>query len=149
MTFSFKSLLLSLILMLFCLGTQAQANLEFNQVLYQSLSGSAVNSGTKILATTTLTVPAGKIWKITSARARWTVSSVFLGGNCSSDPIGLYLDDVEIFYSALTTSNYPIFDGVIWLPPGTYTLELRGYNCSSGTIPGAGFITVMEFNVVP
>ncbi|MCB9235282.1 MAG: hypothetical protein H6581_26745 [Bacteroidia bacterium] len=146
----YRVFLLGLVALTFSLSAKSQASLEFNQVIHQTVSGTVSGAASYVtLGTTTLTVPAGKVWKISAARARWTIYSGNITGYCSGDPIGLYLDDVNIFYSVFSTSNYANYENPIWLPAGTYTLDLRGYTCTSTAVSAKGFISAIEFDVVP
>lgn len=123
-------------LCLVSLFLNAQKELEFNKVINEKITG---NGG---LIIKTVTVPKGKVWKITAASAGFTSSSK--GTYLGSSEIALTLGDISLFYrntSTYTTRNFPF-----WIPEGTYTMKLFCKNILS-TLPLAGTISVIEFNV--
>ena len=106
----------------------AQGNLQFNQVI--NLSG-IVPTSTSIA---TVTVPAGKVWKITSAS--WTAA------NGGGPDVYLCLDYNVIYRNG--AGNQAIFP--IWLQAGSYDVRWCG---SAGTSGYRYAISGVEFNVVP
>ena len=107
----------------------AQGNLQFNQVI--NLSGVAPTSN----IITSVTVPVGKVWKITSAS--WRTSN---GGG----PVRMLCLDYNTIYRN-GAGNRAIFP--IWLQAGTYDVSWCG---SSTTVSGNRYaISAIEFNVVP
>jgi hypothetical protein len=112
----------------------AQGNLQFNQIV--------------TVGTTSLTVPAGKVWKVES----YTESEVTFNSNYSSGcvnsnyhrPLVINNNNYYFFGNMATASsgaNY-ITTGnklPIWLKPGD---QIR-------TVCSSDFASVIEFNVVP
>ena len=106
----------------------AQGNLQFNQVI--NVSG--VSAATNIM--TSVTVPAGKVWKITSAS--WLTAN---GGGVS---YWLCLGPYVIGSGSTYPPRFPI-----WLEPGSYEVKY----CDPGdNFSGYRYaISGVEFNVVP
>ena len=119
------TLFFSLFVFSFCAQKNfAQGNLQFNQVIVVDL---AING------TSTINVPAGKVWKIEAA------------GNGSGNSSGIVLRNssvvaIAIFGTSATaaTSNLPF-----WLSSGFTGSFLNG----NGAYRGA--LSIIEFNVVP
>jgi hypothetical protein len=105
----------------------AQGSLQFNQALLLESSASS--------CTSCWTVPAGKVWKLTSA-----------SGN-SSNSVRLWLNNKELGIIANHAAGYAGFDVhlmfPLWLPAGS-TL---GFS-NSGSNRNAAFWGI-EFNVLP
>lgn len=113
---------------------RAQGNLQFNQIV--------------TVGTTSLTVPAGKVWKVES----YTESEVTFNSNYSSGcvnsnyhrPLVINNNNYYFFGNMATASsgaNY-ITTGnklPIWLKPGD---QIR-------TVCSSDFASVIEFNIVP
>jgi hypothetical protein len=121
-----KILILTFFLVL-CSLLYSQGNLQFNQVL--SGSGTLGNNG----ASTTLTVPADKVWKIESVNG-WADSG--------SRP-GLTINGVS---TLISTATFPI-----WLKAGdTFRLTVLS-NPSSGNALGPlnYYYSIIEFDIVP
>lgn len=116
-----KKTIIILIILCFSGIINAQNNLEFNKVIF--LSGSMGAS---------ITVPNNTVWKITSA------SSAFYG---SSN--GVFIENHLIsYFSQGTTTNFPVAYFPIWLPSGTYNINMSGGG--SGT---RWSISGMEFKI--
>lgn len=105
-------------------GAKAQGSLQFNQVLLLSTNSNGQS----------WTVPAGKVWKVSSA----SVSGNF------SNFMAIGLNGTSYWY----TPNYSVDQGrfsltlPLWLPAGT-SLSLPFANTVDR------FASVIEFNVVP
>ena len=97
----------------FILESKAQGNLQFNQVLNVQFTPSA---------STTLTVPAGKVWKLESMVMN------------SSNAAGCFSYNGTFYY--LRPENCPF-----WI--GSEQTITFGAGCS------LGMISIIEFNVVP
>lgn len=112
-----------------CGNASAQGgNLQFNaakfiQITFPCVSGACFKD-------TVVTVPANKVWKIES-------TGVGTGYTMT-------LNSAKI-QTMNTTSGYQ-FIYPIWLPAGTYTFNLSAPS-SAGI--GNGYISAVEFNVVP
>ncbi len=124
---------------------KAQANLQFNQVIYLKYSYVLPNSNSYQKADYTITVPAGKVWKIESAVA----SSQNSGSNYVSPTSTLVLDGVNLTFYASGSGAYKDAPLPIWLPAGTYDVTLvTSASTSAGAIT-SGRISAIEFNVAP
>ncbi|MDX2001886.1 MAG: hypothetical protein SFW35_05625 [Chitinophagales bacterium] len=145
-------LIVSIFFLLVGCSIFAQGELQFNQVKFIELSLSYTTSVVHPKTFQTITVPAGKVWKIESAIA--------------SNKDYVNPTDYQIFYGGILTLNdKTIYNGAssgflvgnvlpIWLPAGTYTLmlSLSCNTCSSGSYPATtvvGSISAIEFNIVP
>ncbi len=128
-----KYLLSLLFLSFLSLSALAQGNLQFNQVLKVSDQ--------------VQTVPAGKVWKVTSywqANVTNTSSTQSTCGNSSRHtPFVVDGQSFYVFRNVSTGLNSvymaPSNDFPMWLPAGT-TLQTQ---CSKD------FLSVIEFNIVP
>ena len=121
----------------------AQGNLQFNQVIIENLS-STVSSYTTVTATT-ITVPAGKVWKIEHADL-WFNNST---RQSFSGYYSLYIDNIILHHSrgSSGSSNQFAENFPVWLPAGTYTVFISNEDSSSHNYSGT--INAIEFNVVP
>ena len=108
----------------------AQGNLQFNQVV--NVNG--VDNGGNPL--TTVTVPAGKVWKITSA----TWLNEFGGFYTQSLCIGTHL--LQGYYNTISVARFPI-----WLEEGDYDVQWCGTPQTAASRTYA--ISGIEFNVIP
>jgi hypothetical protein len=124
----------------------SQGNLEFNQVLVLSVpaSGGVTVNNTNPLATISLTVPAGKVWKIESA------SLLEIGAGVKRPPntAGVSFDFNNFVLLGRDSFGLLKADFPIWVPEGTYNLNIN--TCCSATCSNCqGKISVIEFNIVP
>jgi len=101
---------------------QVGTELQFNQVLLQKYTGSATP-----YSSPTYTVPAGKVWKLESARSAASVIIKTLDGTT----MGL------IITSSSNPNHLPI-----WLPENT-TIIFESTNS-----PFATYISILEFTVI-
>ena len=134
-----KKLLFILLTIFLSSGIYAQGNnLQFSQVLnysYYEFSPPAYNMVTQ----GTLTVPANKVWKITSASSHGRRAA---DGYTSNIYGGLYIDNIEINPPDQNhSSNVPY-----WLSSGTYTVYL--YTSESSNYHIYGTLSIVEFNIV-
>jgi hypothetical protein len=115
-----------------CLG--AQGNLQFNQVVSHSGTG----SGTFSYTSPTWTVPANKVWKIEAA-------APFAGLNTSHVTRSIQVNSGNAWgaYSLLSGDPTPI-----WLKAGDQVRLEASANCCS-TYPFSYHISVIEFNIIP
>ena len=119
---------------------KAQGNLQFSQVKYIHLTGGGVSSYA-IVDTFDIVVPANRIWKIESAVANGLSSGV--PTDFASEVAAISLDGVLISSTARGsgyTMNRPL---PIWLPEGTYKLEMVSFTGASTK----GFISAIEYNI--
>jgi hypothetical protein len=110
-----------------------QGNLQFNQVVNLSYS----HSGTGKVNVGSITIPAGKVWKVTSASA--------LGNNDPTTQVAIYVGNHVAFanYSNGDLANYQSVP--LWLNVGSFDV----YLWSNSTVARLGSLSVLEFNVVP
>ena len=138
----FALAILSLCSLLYVPCSNAQGNLQFNQVINEMRStnfGSGTGGGA--VTSTTFTVPAGKVWKVEGFYQGLT----FVGA--ASGTIASYI------INSTAPSNFLKRDGngdVLWLPAGTYAVRFT-WGCGSASCSGTVYSTVnaIEFNVVP
>lgn len=124
---------------------KGQNNLQFSQVRYLTLSGYCGScNGGAYLDSFIVTVAANKVLKIESAGTNIVNSNGYsLIG--SSGYFSLAVETTVIYQ----TGNYDShLSGPIWLPSGTYTLRLMA-NTASTDVGVKGFISALEFNIVP
>lgn len=122
--------IISVLVVVFCVTffahqSQAQGNLQFNQVIIFNIPPSG---------NVPFTVPAGKVWKIESAGVGGTSSTSLSLRDASSNTIAY-------FFGAGTGNNTPF---PFWLPD-----SFSGSFQSSGTNPYRDVVSIIEFNVVP
>ena len=112
----------------------AQGNLQFNQIV--------------TVGTTSLTVPAGKVWKVESySESEVTFNSNYSSGGVNSNyhrPLVINNNNYYFFGNMATASsgaNYVTTGNKlpIWLKPGD---QIR-------TVCSSDFASVIEFNIVP
>jgi hypothetical protein len=107
--------------------SEAQGNLQFNQVI--SASATLASNG----ASSIITVPADKVWKIESVNG-WA--------DCGSR-LGITINSISTLFSS---SKFPI-----WLKPGdTFRLTVLT-NPATGIACGPMnyYYSIIEFNVIP
>ena len=129
--------------------TSAQGNLQFNAVKFYELSVTQVGSATATESTVSITVPAGKVWKIESAVSN-SYDPVTLGSTLVSNRAGVILINGKVIFQASMNLNLPYFSQPIlpmWLPAGTYTLSIKSSFLSNGN-EYVGAVSAIEFNVV-
>ena len=108
----------------------AQGNLQFNQVI--NVSG--VSAASNIMST--VTVPAGKVWKITSS------SWISPNGGLISNWLCLGPHSINGTLSGVNPAKLPI-----WLDPGSY--DVKWCNPTDNFSGYRYAISGVEFNVVP
>ncbi len=141
-----KKIVLISSLILFSNAIYSQGfNLVFNQPILKEISGTIpIASGywTYIIRTT-FTVPASKVWKIENG------GTTIKGGFGYLPDGNLKIDSNVVYYGGGPTySAYNYFP--MWLPAGTYNFSLiSGNGSSSSTTPVNGFISGVEYNLVP
>ena len=108
----------------------AQGNLQFNR----AVNVNGVTPGANVF--TTVTVPAGKVWKITSSS--WMSS----GGGIVTQWLCLGPHSINGNISGIDPSKLPI-----WLEPGSY--DIKWCNPTDNFSGYRYAISAIEFNVVP
>lgn len=142
-----KKFQLLLCLMVVTAAAFAQGNLQFNRVFIVETDFAVPNTNFYHSTDLSFTVPAGKVWKIESAHGTYeNDNSTNLSYNAF---VQVMIDKKLIHYYnsgglSVAGSYLPM-----WLPEGTYTLEVV---MSSGGSVGHhiyGGFTGIEFNVTP
>jgi hypothetical protein len=134
-------LLLTCILQVKLLNAQGN-NLQFNQAIYVTISLNGV-----LTTTQSFTVPANKVWKIESAGTGFPDGAyqgfLFPGGSLGINNSVIYSCPYGVSLASVlpNVANFPI-----WLPSGTYSLKL---SVDGGTSPWNGFISGVEYNLIP
>ena len=130
-----KKIILTVLTIITIWGVNAQGNnLQFNQVINQTFTVN-VTANERWFASSTITVPIDKVWKITSSSAY--ASDI----NVSNERYysGGY---IKIGDHVVKESNFPV-----WLSSGTYTIWLSVLTTSCPKITGS--ISAIEFKIVP
>ena len=135
----------------------SQGNLQFNQVYNLSFSGTQTPTAsvpTVTFQNASISVPAGKVWKIESANVttQQSISTGYLlhpivnGGGTF-----LMLNNIVIANNLGATSNYDKFTSFpFWLPAGTYPVKLVGqYPNDYGAWTAYSNVSIIEFNIIP
>jgi len=115
----------------------AQGNLQFNQVLNFDYSSVFV-SGYGNVSLETITVPIGKVWKITAASSHGTT---FNGIDVSALAVNSH------FLWFQPNSSSFIMNTPFWLSSGVHEFKVFNQYGSGQAISSA--ISVIEFNIVP
>ena len=124
--------------LIFATTVVAQGNLQFNQVVTYTGTG----SGSFSYTSPTWTVPAGKVWKIESA-------SPSLANSAVTRKINVEAGGGWGTFALTTASNETTINPFpIWLKAGDQVqLQASGNCCSTTTFYYA--ISIIEFNIVP
>lgn len=131
----------SFVLLMLSYTALAQNNLEFSQVINQDISVVANGSTDYITNTITLTVPAGKVWKVESA----SVSEKYTGSTYSYHSLG---GTLMLHNTIIGRQNNNFSNGLpFWLSEGDHDLILQG-GTSSSSYSWFGHLSIIEFNVV-
>lgn len=129
----------------------AQGNMQFNQIKRLAYSGtvsSYFNSNGDPVTLASVSVPAGKVWKIESGSifGSWSNSGVKM---LTSD-MALFVDNQIVYlgessYSSAMQRNSST-SAPIWLGPGTYSFS---YYCGNSLASSyKAVISAIEFNIV-
>ena len=122
----------------------SQGNLQFNQVLTYSLSGTTSSTaGIYTIQTINVTVPANKVWKIESANCRASYSTV-LQSNANIAYITLNNAFIVSNSTSYVMSSFPI-----WLNEGNHVIQLVVQVGTSVIGNAYGLVTGIEFNIIP
>ena len=115
--------------LLISLSFKAQGNLQFNQVLNLEIT---------CCTASTFTVPVGKVWKIESSMA--------YNNNYPTRISAINGNPMEAYLTGYTQINYGILPITLpyWLPANTQVSFNTG-----NTIGYKGYVSIIEFNVIP
>lgn len=137
--------IVTIISMLICLSnySSGQGNLQFNQAVIVNFSASLPTYNTS--TATSITVPAGKVWKIEHADA-WIQSSL---RQTQQSEHSLYIDNILLRrYKGSSGTNHQYTDRLpVWLPAGTYSVIISNEDSTPWSFVGA--INAIEFNIIP
>ena len=135
-----KKLILTILTTITILGVNAQGNnLQFNQAIFQEFIVTVpTNYDERFFSAGTVTVPQGKIWKITSSSAYCTD----INANDKMYEASIKINNHILRFEVGSNQTSPI-----WLNSGNYTIWLaNGTSLYPKTI---GSISGIEFNIVP
>jgi hypothetical protein len=115
--------------LLISLSFKAQGNLQFNQVLHLEIT---------CCTASTFTVPVGKVWKIEGSMA--------YSNNYPTRITAINGNPMEAYLTGYTYLNYGILPITLpyWLPTNTQVSFNTG-----NTIGYKGYVSIIEFNVIP
>jgi hypothetical protein len=138
-----KHFIIIAMLSLWAFIAKAQGNLQFNQVIFLEKSIVLPANISSSFTEQSITVPAGKVWKIESVMASFFQNTAT--PNPSFSTSGTVMLNKKIIFSTSNVASFPI-----WLPEGTYTIRYIYNNSTSGSINELyGAISAIEFNVIP
>jgi len=125
----------------------AQGNLQFNQVINLEVATTVTSTTGTTKDSVEFIIPANKVWKIESVTATSSTSNNLNVNVCAR----LFVDDMFL-YNGYPASGpiYSLVSFPFWLPSGThkFKIQMSGQVCGINTIQ-KGFLSVIEFNVVP
>lgn len=130
----------------FCLigtgSTQAQGTLQFNRVV-AAVTASGSQTASAPFSVGTVTIPAGKVWKVEMAAMESYSSTVGDYVLTTSSGHFIRFGDIPVFYGS-STGN--VLTMPIWLPAGTYDIRICIYGASG---QWRASYSAIEFNIVP
>jgi hypothetical protein len=148
--------LILIALSMISLEVSAQGNLQFNQVYNLNYSGTQTPTSsvpTVTFQNASISVPAGKVWKIESANVttQFSNSSSILPAFANQSGTFLMLNNLVIANSVRNSGDFDKFTCFpIWLPAGTYPVKLFGqYPNLYYAWTAYSNISIIEFNIVP
>lgn len=119
----------------------AAQQLSFSQAVVVTVNGNVV-SPNAVVASQSITVPVGKVWKIESV----AMGTVVAGMTRSFSDCHLVLDGVVIGPNSTGYEHAGLQISPIWLPAGSYTLDL--WDDSNGSAGShKAMISVLEFTL--
>lgn len=125
--------------------SQAQT-LEFSQIANIDRTYLIPNAAASPHDSVVVTIPVGKVWKLTNARMSYTYySSGELYPGTGSGEI-IMLDGLWI-YQGYSSGGFQM-EWPLWLGPGTYTFKTKSSQYGT-TYKIHWFVSILEFNVVP
>lgn len=111
-----------------------QGNLQFNQVVNGSLAGTF--STATVMGT--ITVPAGKVWKLENTS--YTSGATTYKNVQTGSQYSIWIDDYLVYHTFNRSQLLPL-----WLSEGTYSVTANDGNGGLMTFAYAA----IEFNVIP
>ena len=137
--------LLYIFILFFSFGIYSQGNLQFNKVI--TINGFATpgannNDGMREYSHGTLTVPEGKVWKITYAvLAQSFTTNTGVNGNILRG--GIKIGENLVYITQESQPNQNPF----WLAEGTYQMNI--FHSGGNARGGYYSLSIIEFNIVP
>jgi hypothetical protein len=130
--------LFTILLVAISATTFAQGNLQFNQVINDEYTGLVITTGSTL---GTLTVPAGKVWKIEFVSFTSNTNPSYPSVH-SSGGTQVFINNYNIYagYNGAGTIHFPL-----WLSEGGYPVKARQSSNGNSTLS----ISAIEFNVIP
>lgn len=122
---------------------QGQTQLQFSQALSLELTGVLVgNSNDAVAQTLNIVVPAGRVWKIESVHH----SAMRNTGGGDVPVLGQTMITLNgvLLVPKTGNSHAGIVMSPMWLPPGTYTLELW-QDSDAAIVQVKAIVSVLEF----
>lgn len=134
-----KNFILVICVLLFSTAVFAQGNLQFNRAFLVEHSFVVPINVLGPFSEISITVPAGKVWKLESVIATLQNSNGSIGTTMA------VMINNKSLYASGTAAPFPV-----WLPEGTYTLRLT-YTSNTGLANNVvyGGVSGIEFNVIP
>jgi hypothetical protein len=130
-----------IIFLLLSLNLFSQGNLQFNQVIIRDFTVNNLGTpSSAICSPSTISVPAGKVWKIEQA-------SVYIDTYTNSTSTGV---TYSLFVGNSLVSRNVTSLTPLWLPEGTYTIKIvtdTFGNPYSNSYKAS--INAIEFNIIP
>jgi hypothetical protein len=118
-------------------------NLQFVETKLINLQGPMLIDG--IIATQTITIPAGQTWKIETANSSYRYSVGSTTSYAFSTFLAILVNDM-ILQRYDAQNNYAL---PMWLPAGTYTFTFwSDTTWTAGQYTGYATITALVFNIV-
>ena len=143
-----KILMLSFFLVLSSL-LYSQGNLQFNQVISETISLSGNANTATYNSANSYTVPAGKVWKIES------VGFIAYSGNLTYSPrVVLIVNGVQVLSNTGGVTAYDragmLNNQPIWFKHGDVISFGMTNNCATNCSQTANIVmSVLEFNIIP
>jgi hypothetical protein len=130
--------LFTILLVAISATTFAQGNLQFNQVINDEYTGLVITTGSTL---GTLTVPAGKVWKIEFVSFTSNTNPSYPSVH-SSGTAQVFINNYNVYAgnTGAGTIHFPI-----WLSEGSYPVKARQGSNGNSTLS----ISAIEFNIVP
>jgi len=138
--------LLALSFIIFSFGLFGQGNLQFNKALHETFLFDMFDADSNSEILNAFTVPAGKVWKITSIQSGKKITSFPF--SYQNGGVFVYKKSTDQDYVFIKIGTNPDFlNDIIWIPEGTYDLACRGSDVNSADY--ILYFSGIEFNLTP
>jgi len=136
-----KKLILTILTTITILGVNAQGNnLQFNRALFEDYTVQAPSGSDYHIISNAFTIPAGKVWKVTSLSASITGPNQYIAGD-----VGISKSSVQKYSVSRSIGVGNTSEMVLWIPEGSY--DIRVYSADAGWYNV--ILSGLEFNIVP